>query len=192
MNKQPFTGHPGTLLAIDPKAFGLEFLCLDAGPAALDTTNPHVTVVRVDGPISYDSFLFDSYDSIRERVSAACATPAPTVCMRINSPGGDLNGAFDCARDLRRIARTAGKRLVVHVEAQCCSAAYALACAADQIAVSATGQLGSIGVIAQFMTAIEAAREAGLSFTLVSSGAYKADGNDQVPIDDSMRARLQA
>src|SRR5690606_33825157 len=36
------------------------------------------------------------------------------------------------------------------------------------------------------------AREAGVTFTLVSSGAYKADGNEQAVIDEPMRARLQA
>lgn len=187
--KQTFTAHAGALLAIDPRAYGQDFEC-GAGESLL-SGDEQLTILSINGPLSYGSCWWLSYDQVRAAVQAACKRSAPVICMRVMSPGGDVYGAFDCARDLRKIAAAAGKRLVCHVEGQCASAGYALATAASEIVISATAHVGSVGVLCSYVDARGAAAQQGVAFTIISSGAYKTDGHDQIPIDDDMRARLQ-
>jgi ClpP class serine protease len=182
-------------LALDPQAFGLEFV-LGFHPAQPYTlaAGDRVAVVDIKGPLVADPGplpLFDSYPEIQKRVAAAFESPAECVVLRVASPGGEVYGAFDCARALRQLAAAAGKDLIVHTSANCCSSAYALSSAASRIVCSDTACVGSIGVIATYTDVRKADATAGIAYTFLTSGPRKADGNPHVGLDDDAIKALQ-
>jgi ClpP class serine protease len=173
--------HPRGLQAIEPQAL------FELFPFEVPTPNVArgiATTVTIRGPlVQHGGCWADSYESIRGRVEAACQEPSPVVLLRIDSPGGEVAGCFDTARAIRAACDDTGKRLVVHVEGQCCSAAYALACMADRIVASRTASVGSIGVIAARLDATASDAQMGHRFALITSGARKADGNPHSPLE---------
>jgi signal peptide peptidase SppA len=160
--------------------------CLAIRPSALDgehdvteaaaTTEGQIAVVGIAGPLEHHaSWLWDSYDSIVDRVAAALDSEASVVVMRIDSPGGDANGATEASRTIRRMADAAGKPLYAYVDESCYSAAYELAVAADEIWLPETGGCGSVGVIATLVDRTKALDKAGVRVALVTTGKRKAD-----------------
>jgi signal peptide peptidase SppA len=180
---------PIGLLALAPRAYGETF----ATPIAL-ASEEHgaIAVVNVRGPLMHHADpCFDSYDAIRDRVALALASNAKAVVLRIDSPGGLVSGCFDTARDLRRMAETARKPLIAFAE-NACSAAYALACAAEMIYAAASGVVGSIGVIDTVVDVTALDAQQGVKFGIVTSGARKADSNPHTPLTDAKLAATQA
>lgn len=179
------------LLAMRADLWGMLFEVAEPGePFEL---RGDVAIVTIDGPLTHHAeWFWDSYDGIRERFEEACASPAGTVLLRINSPGGDVSGCYETSRALRSMAAAAGKRLVAFADGTAASAAYALACSAEAIYVSETSAVGSIGCICTIVDEVELDKKIGLNFAVISSGARKADGNPHVAISDDARASYQS
>lgn len=185
---------PRGVAAIDPQALGVDY-CALAAPIACEEAKPTLAVVNIRGPLSYELTapqFFDTYDNIRCRFDLAIAAGPKTIALRIASPGGDVSGSFELARYMRAKAKTAGIRLIAHSEAQICSAAYVLACAADEIYCTETASIGSIGVIVQPTDATAADAAQGIKFAIISSGERKADGNPHVALSADARDAIQA
>ncbi len=182
MKKQRFA--PIDTLALSPKSFGTFFdSCEEKAPDGL--TENGVAVVTIRGPLMHrKEWWFDSYDAIKERVAAATELSPKMIVLSIDSPGGLVSGAFDTARELRVMARTAGIDLYAHIDGQGTSAAYALATAATWIGVSQTAMVGSIGVIDMLLDATAQNAMMGLNVQLIASGERKTDGNPNSPISD--------
>jgi ClpP class serine protease len=183
--------QPG-LLGIEPSAFGLEYVILRAfGEPFCLVANEKAAVVDICGPLTYSGGLFDSYSAIKGRVAAALASPAQYVILKVSSPGGEVAGAFDCARALRAMAAKAGKTLLGYTDSGVHSSAYALISAASKIVASSSAGLGSIGVIHAVIDASKADAAMGVAFHMVKSGARKADGNLHVPFSDDALEAIQ-
>lgn len=176
------------MLAIEPKAFLWEFM-------APDPTNDSfgdVAVVSICGPLDHHpGWWCDSYDAIRERVKAACGLGASTIVLKIDSPGGDVSGCFESAREIRKMCAAAGKYLLAYVDGQACSGAYALACAAEKIIVPDTGFVGSIGVINTRVDVSQSDALQGIRFAITTSGARKSDGHPHTPVSEGESAATQ-
>lgn len=177
-------------LALDPKAFGMPFDCHDEPPHP--EARGEVVVVPIVGPlVNQGSFWWDSYKAIRSRVADVLASSPRAVILDIDSPGGEVSGCFDTARELRRLAADARVPLLAHVSGHATSAAYALATAASRIGVSRTATLGSIGVMASMVDATAMNEQRGLRVAVITSGALKADGNPDTELDAEAVARMQ-
>ena len=72
------------------------------------------------------------------------------------------------------------------------SAAYALAAAADEVFVTRTGGVGSIGVIAMHADQSRKDEQDGYRFTAIYAGQHKNDFSPHAPLSDDARAALQA
>lgn len=180
------------LLAIRPQAWGLEFLFGEVESRAPFEMAGPTAIVTIEGPLTHHSdWWCDSYDAIRERVSGALASDAKNVLLVIDSPGGDVSGCFETARELRAMALEKGKPLVSYVEGMGCSGGYALACAGEQIAVSETAVVGSIGVVTTMLDVTKQDAMFGEKYTLIASGARKTDGNPHVATSDEAVASMQ-
>lgn len=183
------------VLAMEPRAFFDEYeLPLRGGRAQLYALQGDVAVVDVSGPLyAEQAYYGESYPAIRESVQAALNDVKVTrVVLAIDSPGGEVNGCFDCARWIAEASSLTGKRIDAFVRGTCCSAAYALACATASITASITACVGSIGVIEirDDVTAMNATR--GLKVNLVTSGEYKADGSPDTTATPEELARAKA
>lgn len=177
------------LLAIDPKAF-FELFMIGGDPRVPERVG-NVDVIEISGPlVQRDEMWCDSYESIRERVRLACEGDAQAIVMRFDSPGGDASGCFEAARAIREDCAKANKRLYAYVD-KACSAAYALASAANGIAIGETCCAGSVGVIASRPDYTAMNARDGLRMAFVVSGTRKLDGNPDVPITEAELVRTQ-
>jgi signal peptide peptidase SppA len=151
-----------------------------------------IAIVEIRGPLTHhDEWWWDSYDAIKDRVAEAAASACGTIVLKIDSPGGDVFGCFETADAIRELAKASGKRLIAYSDGMAASAAYALACSADEIYVPSTGYVGSIGVITVIADQVALDRAMGINVSVITSGKRKADGNPHVPISDDTVSEIQ-
>ena len=132
-----------------------------------------------------------SYEGIAAQLAAATSDPAVRgIALEIDSFGGEVAGVFDLA-DAIRAARTI-KPVWALVAEHSFSAGYALASQADRIILPRTGAVGSIGVVVMHADLSGQLSDAGVTVTLIHSGAHKVDGNPYAPLPDTVRDRIQA
>ena len=132
-----------------------------------------------------------SYEGIAAQVAAAASDPSVRgVALEIDSFGGEVAGVFDLADAIR--AARAAKPVWAFVAEHAFSAGYALASQADRIVLPRTGAVGSVGVVVMHADLSGQLSDAGVTVTLIHSGAHKVDGNPYAPLPDPVRARIQA
>lgn len=187
--------EPRGLLALDQRAFGM--LLIGPPPPPENEEIGGAQVVTIRGPLMHHADpLCDNYDAIRARVVEGLSKGPKALVLRIDSPGGLVAGCFELANDIQRLAAAAKVPVLAYVEGQACSAAYALACAAERIHVSTTAAIGSIGILDVLVDATKADAAMGLRYTLVASGARKTDGNPHAETSEeavrAAEARVEA
>ena len=180
---------PQGLLALNPEAF---FFLFDAPPEPEVERAGDVALVTIRGPLEHHKKWWgDSYEAIATRVAEALATGPSAVVLVVDSPGGVVSGCFDAARAIRAAAANADVPLYAWIEGQACSAAYALATAAERVFASETAMVGSIGVIEALVDRREQQTMFGIDVTLVTSGARKGDGHPAAEVTSDTRAAAQ-
>lgn len=112
------------------------------------------------------------------------------IMLYVDSPGGTVAGAFEAADQVA--AACTVQPVVAVVGGMACSAAYLLASAADEIIISETSIVGSIGVIAMHVDQSEALARNGVKVTEVIAGQKKADLSPFRPLSDPAKADVQA
>lgn len=129
------------------------------------------------------------YQAIRRMFQAAEAAPdVRGIVFDHNSPGGDAQGVFELAAEIR----AAKKPTAAVVDANAYSASYALASAAGRIYVTPSGGVGSVGVYTMHVDMSKMLADYGVDVTLVFSGDHKVDGNPFEPLPDDVRGDMQA
>jgi ClpP class serine protease len=83
------------------------------------------------------------------------------------------------------------KKMIAVANAMAASAAYWIASAADELVVTPSGQIGSIGVFAAHEDISKAAEMQGVKVSLISAGKYKTEGNPFEPLSSEARAAMQ-
>lgn len=131
------------------------------------------------------------YDGIIGRLEQAIADPdVKGVMLDIDSPGGQVAGAFDCA-DV--IARMRDKKPVWALSNDmACSAAMLLASACSRRLTTQTGRMGSVGVVMAHASMAGAMEQKGIDVTLIYSGSHKVDGNPYEALPENIREGFQA
>ncbi|MEY5061189.1 MAG: hypothetical protein RIS45_1110 [Planctomycetota bacterium] len=152
-----------------------------------------VIVVDIHGPLEHHEHpCFASFENVTRIVCAVLdRSDVQAVVMRLDSPGGVANGMSQASQAIRSHADRAGKPLYVYVDEQACSAAYGIACAADEIWGPPTAEVGSVGVILPVCDVTAANEAAGVRVDLITTGARKGDGDPNKPLTDDVRAALQ-
>lgn len=113
------------------------------------------------------------------------------IVMDYDSPGGSTFGVEDLASEIR--AARGVKPIIAQVNSLCASAAYWIACQADEIVVTPGGVAGSIGVYAVHEDISEMLANDGIKPTLIRGrlGPNKAELNGLGPLSDNALAALQ-
>jgi signal peptide peptidase SppA len=131
------------------------------------------------------------YDGLRTQLISAVQDDAvKAIAAYVDCPGGEVTGCFDLADQFREAAEH--KPVWAIVDGCCCSAAYALMHAATRITTSASGYVGSIGVIVGHCDLSRMLEKEGIKVSLIYAGAHKADGNEYEPLPEAVRAEFQA
>ncbi len=140
-------------------------------------------VVTIRGPLEHHECPFgDSYEAIAKRFREACAHDGGCIVIRIDSPGGLVSGLNEAVRDMQKMVKASGKRVIAYCDETIASAAYALSCVAHEIVLPPSGMVGSIGVISFMVDQVEADKKQGLNWITITSGARKDDGHPHTTI----------
>lgn len=133
-----------------------------------------------------------SYQALQDMMAEAIADPGITgIMLDVDSPGGEAGGVLDFSEWLA--AQRGAKPIWASVNLQACSAAYAIASAADRIVLSgADAVAGSIGVVAVHTDLSAGLERQGAKLTFIYAGAHKVDGNPAQPLPDAVRDEWQA
>lgn len=113
-------------------------------------TNPDsgIAVVSVIGPTYASYWGAGTYSRLRATIESCLDNDeVNAIVLSINSPGGDVNGLFECCEYLSKAKEA--KPIHAHVTGMCCSAAYAIAASCSDISATQTSEIGSVGVYAQ-------------------------------------------
>lgn len=113
-----------------------------------------------------------------------------TILLEVDSPGGLVDQVPETAAEVRE-ARGGDKRIIAHSNVRCASAAYWIASQADELIVSPSGEVGSIGTLCFHEDVSEMEASIGIKTTIISAGKYKAEGNPYEPLSREARASLQ-
>jgi len=156
-----------------------------------------VAVIHVEGTLVHKGKWVGaysgetSYEGIRRQVNAARRDASVRgVVIEVDSCGGEVSGAFDCAEAIAELA--AEKPTVAILTDHAYSAGYLLASAARQIVIPETGGCGSIGVImmhADFSRHLEAD---GIKVTVIKAGEHKGEGNPFEPLPEEVAETYRA
>lgn len=188
------------------RLFGAKALLIEAAKidAAYAARRPYalesgVAIIDIAGVLANEPSLFDAivygataYGQILDEVEQAVTDPEVRgILLRVSSPGGDSDGAFETADALARLGKQ--KPLWAVADNSMFSAAYLLASSAARIYVPEyTGGAGSIGVYAQHLDWSEYNRKLGVKVTYIAEGEGKTDGNPDEPLSESARAALES
>lgn len=155
-----------------------------AGPEALEakpgrplqnarkaTMRGTTAIVPVTGPIMRYANLFSeisgatSLDMLARDFNAALDDPNVTsIVLNIDSPGGQAAGISEFAQ----MVRSSAKPVIAYIDGNGASAAYWIASAAQEIVVSKTSEVGSIGAVFSIN-----AEKSGKTLDIVSSQSPK-------------------
>lgn len=170
---------------------------IGAGPARRDEQRVGATaVIPVHGVITPRADLMTemsggtSVDRLRRSFLDAVDDKAVSaIVLDVSSPGGMTDMIPELAADIR--AARGSKPIVAVANTKAGSAAYWLASQADEVVVTPSGAVGSIGVFAAHDDLSGAMEKAGIKTTLISAGKHKTDGNPYEPLSDEARAAFQ-
>ncbi|WP_265518960.1 S49 family peptidase [Nitratireductor luteus] len=109
------------------------------------------------------------------------------IILEVDSFGGEVTGAFDCAERLFELSQAKPTMAVLTDHA--CSAGYLLAAAARQIVIPQNGIAGSIGVISLHVDMSKWLAREGLAVTILKAGQHKADMNPYEALPEEVLER---
>jgi signal peptide peptidase SppA len=156
-----------------------------------------VAVIPLSGVIVPKADMFSemsggtSVASFRENWRSAMAANEVTgIVLDVDSPGGMVDGVPEMAAEMRG---DRGRKPVVAVaNTEMASGAYWLASQADEIVVSASSRVGSIGVFVEHVDESQSNAISGKVPELIYAGKHKVDTAPHGPLSDEGRATLQA
>lgn len=139
------------------------------------------------------AMLFDIPDPLqvfRAGIRQVMADPkVGAIVIDVDSPGGVVDGIPEAAEELRSLRGS--KPIVAHANGMAASAAYWLAAQADEIVMTPSGAVGSIGVYATHREMSGMMEMMGVKNTLISAGKFKTEGNPFEELSDEARAHIQ-
>ena len=107
-----------------------------------------IAVVSVLGATRASYWGAGTYTRLRAQIETLLDNDnVRCIVLEVNSPGGDVNGLFECCEYIAKAKET--KPIHAHVTGMCCSAAYAIAASCTDISATQTSEIGSVGVYAQ-------------------------------------------
>ncbi|MCF3492666.1 S49 family peptidase [Stenotrophomonas maltophilia] len=135
------------------------------------------------GPVSYAA-VRDTFDDLLNDDAVT------SIILRLDTPGGMASGCFDL---VDHIFEARGRKPVYAlVDDHAYSAGFALASACDEIWISRTGGVGSVGVVRFHHDWSGNNAQIGLKVTPLFAGARKIDFNPNFPLSEEAHAEAMA
>ncbi|HEX4521657.1 MAG TPA: phage major capsid protein [Gaiellaceae bacterium] len=139
---------------------------------------------EISGGCALDSFLGD--------LQAMMQNPQITaVVLDIDSPGGSTDMVPETGAAILAM-RGKGKPIVAVANTEAASAAYWIAACCDEVVVTPSGAVGSIGVYSAHQDVSGMQEQMGVKTTLISAGKYKTEGSPFGPLSEEALEAAQA
>lgn len=157
-----------------------------------------IGVINISGPLTYKETGWESmcggcsYESILEQADDYVDNGASALVLVIDSGGGEAYGCFETGNRLRQLCDDADIPLIVYIDGMACSAAYGLACVADEVICNPYGEAGSIGVLICLTDDSKYMEQEGFKNIYISAGAEKIPYNDDGSFKSEFLDDLQA
>jgi ClpP class serine protease len=154
-------------------------------------------VIPIQGVISRRMNWFSevsggtSIETLDAQFTEAMATDAPAIILSIDSPGGGVQGISEFASRVHDAAMNSSKLILSHAELAA-SAAYWIGSQANEVYVTQSGTLGSIGIVARVTDTTRMDKNSGIDSTIIRSSELKAPGQDGLTPNqmNSIKARV--
>lgn len=111
------------------------------------------------------------------------------VVLDVDTPGGAVSGTDEAAEVVGSFKGI--KPIIAQVNASAASAGYWMIAEADEIVVTPSGQVGSIGVYTVHDDISAALEKMGVRKTIIGAGPFKTETNPFAPLNDEARAYVQ-
>jgi signal peptide peptidase SppA len=184
-------------LGMEPPAADAALLTEQRSRKPYAVTDAGIAVIEVSGSLVNRASGMDaqsgltSYEQLGNEILEAATDPQVRgILLRLDSYGGEANGAWDVASLIEEAARV--KPVWASVDDWALSAGYLLASAADRIWVTRTGGVGSVGIIAMHLDQSGWDAANGLRYTTIFAGDRKNDFNPHEPLSEGARGVLVA
>lgn len=118
-----------------------------------------------------------SYEQFKEDFRTVADSGVKTVGFMLDSGGGEADSLFDTANYVRALADENGIKIISYVDSLAASACYGIAAISDEIIMSSSSTVGSIGVVLRLINDSEALKKEGYERIYVTAG------KDKVPFD---------
>jgi signal peptide peptidase SppA len=157
-----------------------------------------VAVIPIHGVIAHraDSFMASSGGASTEAIGrmfqqAIADEGVKAILLDIDSPGGNVEGVPELADLIYQAKGRGTKRVVAHANAMAASAAYWLATQADELVITPSGMVGSIGVYLLLEDLTAYLEKEGIKINAISAGENKLEGAPWEPLGDEAKTHLQ-
>ena len=121
---------------------------------------------------------------------AAVAADVAAIVINGDSPGGNIALVAETAAKIKA-ARKEGRPIIAVANTMLASAAYWIACACDELVVTPSGEVGSIGAYMLHEDISQMLEMEGVRMTFIQEGPRKTEGNPFEPLGDDAKAALQ-
>jgi protease-4 len=161
-------------------------------PEAGGPTGRHTAVISLTGAIEVDGEV--DAGQINESLRLAFDEPmAAGIILRMNTPGGSPVQSALIYDEIRRLrGLNPEKQVIAVVEDVCASGGYYIAAAADQILVSRSSLVGSIGVLMDGFGVQGLMNKLGIERRLLTAGENKAMLDPFSPVNPAHQKATQA
>lgn len=150
-------------------------------------------IMKGAGPFAESCMGAVNPDRISHALAQAMAAPGiKQIVLDISSPGGRVTYVPELAEQVRAAAQTKGKTVWAFTDTMIASAATWIASQANEIVMTPSAQIGSIGTYLAFLNPKVAMQMQGYSLELFKKGTHKAIGLPGHDLNQADRDYLQA
>lgn len=162
-------------------------LIIQDGIAVMDISGSLVdremSVPCARSPVSYEAIKLEMTDLLADQ-------EVHTIIARLDTPGGVASQNMDLS-DFIYNSRGQGTKLIAVVDDMAYSAGFGIASAFEEIWISRTGGVGSVGVVSYHEDHSKYLEKQGINVEYIYAGDKKVFGNPAEPLSDEARDDFQ-
>ena len=163
-----------------------------AAKPSLQGSGPNkIAVVPIEGVLTKDgpAWYGSNYDTISRGIEDAAGNlEVKHIVLSVDSPGGEVTGLPETAALIAQAAKV--KPVTAIVNGMSASAAYYLTSQANDIVLTPSGEVGSVGVRLMHVDVSKWLDDIGFKVTEMYSGEYKTEWSPYKPLSEEAKADM--
>lgn len=171
--------------AIDGDSMGELTVRTESGIAIMD-----ISGALTSRPVSSWCSRQVSYEQIRAELAEQVEDAnTKAIVFRLDSPGGEASQNIDLHDFI--YSMRGDKPIIAMVDDMAYSACYGIASACDEVWVTRTSGVGSVGVVTYHVDQSDFNNKIGIKVEFIHAGARKVEGNPHQALTDTARSNIQ-